>query len=734
MIMKALKTLTGRDLLLTLALRGSLLIGLLLVADWFIEFETSSFFLSISILAGIFCATSCFVFRLRTGMVALLSILFIFGMRFITRLPLYISMANHQALEISAWRDHLLMAVYVGSAALILTFLFWRFKWVLTLEALMLPIGSIVALAAHRHYRFDMIRSFDELTWRYEVSALTIYIIFGACLSILTIAYIVSAEALRFRLLAKLSEQTASARQTLNPLQRILSSSFIVLLMVAISWQVFLQHKDTLQSQLQNGVSDKAEKGLSPLNFHQSLGGTAQPSALVRLEGDYPANPFSPMLYLREAALSEFNGHEMVVSGPPYDEDVSDTNPDQHYKLDEVPEQFERTPLTQSIYLLTDHQLAFAVDFPLSINPLKLPKGMERFKKAYRAYSMAPAFALKDLENAKPGFKDWGSETWAHYLQPHTDSRYKEKALSIVGDETNQYAKIKKVIEFMNKTAIYTLRPNHDVSRDEDQTAAFLFGDMRGYCVHFAHATVYMLRALGVPARIGTGYLTDLSQSKDGHILLRMSDRHAWAEVAYDGYGWVPFDTQPEQVEIHAETPVDQNALEELMGLLEPGEEILPKDLELDPAFGKQEEHPLNITFNQTVKIAAVLLLLVLLIKCYLRYSWLLPANSRNKVIRGHRALRVYLRDLGLQRHSGETNLEFAKRISQRKALEINSTVSLLNKFKYSRPEAQPSLAASEAEASIWKDWDSFAHMPRWQRFLAFLNPRSLLVPLMRSK
>ena len=38
-------------------------------------------------------------------------------------------------------------------------------------------------------------------------------------------------------------------------------------------------------------------------------------------------------------------------------------------------------------------------------------------------------------------------------------------------------------------------------------TAAFLFGNFTGYCVHSAHASVYLWRSLGLPARIGTGYL-----------------------------------------------------------------------------------------------------------------------------------------------------------------------------------------------------------------------------------
>ena len=71
-----------------------------------------------------------------------------------------------------------------------------------------------------------------------------------------------------------------------------------------------------------------------------------------------------------------------------------------------------------------------------------------------------------------------------------------------------------------------------------DPTADFLFGDRTGYCVHFAHAAVLLWRALGIPARVGTGYRTE---EDDRHgsstILIRASDAHAWPELYLDGIG-----------------------------------------------------------------------------------------------------------------------------------------------------------------------------------------------------
>ena len=138
-----------------------------------------------------------------------------------------------------------------------------------------------------------------------------------------------------------------------------------------------------------------------------------------------------------------------------------------------------------------------------------------------------------------------------------------------------------------------------------------------------------MLRSLGIPARIATGYLTDLSQAKDGHILLRMSDRHAWAEAYITQKGWVPFDTQPEQVESHADTQVDLKLLEELMGLVGPGEELFDEDL-LDGETGVIEPNSYPLPAKRYIYITVLgTFLFLLILKLYLRFSCYLPGNQK---------------------------------------------------------------------------------------------------------
>jgi transglutaminase-like putative cysteine protease len=66
-----------------------------------------------------------------------------------------------------------------------------------------------------------------------------------------------------------------------------------------------------------------------------------------------------------------------------------------------------------------------------------------------------------------------------------------------------------------------------------------------GYCQYFAGAMTLMLRYLGIPARVAVGFAGGTYDSKQH--LWNVSDReaHAWVEVWFKGYGWLPFDPTP---------------------------------------------------------------------------------------------------------------------------------------------------------------------------------------------
>ena len=73
--------------------------------------------------------------------------------------------------------------------------------------------------------------------------------------------------------------------------------------------------------------------------------------------------------------------------------------------------------------------------------------------------------------------------------------------------------------------------------------AHFVAEGKRGYCQHFAGAMALMLRLLGIPARVAAGFTS--GKHEDGGWTVTDHNAHAWVEVWFPGYGWLPFDPTP---------------------------------------------------------------------------------------------------------------------------------------------------------------------------------------------
>ena len=73
----------------------------------------------------------------------------------------------------------------------------------------------------------------------------------------------------------------------------------------------------------------------------------------------------------------------------------------------------------------------------------------------------------------------------------------------------------------------------------------FLARGSTGTSMDFATATVMLARAAGIPARLVTGYLPGAFDPLSGTYVVRAKDRHAWAELYFGAFGWVPFDSSP---------------------------------------------------------------------------------------------------------------------------------------------------------------------------------------------
>lgn len=94
------------------------------------------------------------------------------------------------------------------------------------------------------------------------------------------------------------------------------------------------------------------------------------------------------------------------------------------------------------------------------------------------------------------------------------------------------------------QTFTYTDNPGIPDIPSASKLMYFLFENKKGYCAYYAGATLFMLRALGIPSRITVGFMTvDRSDKNKGWYWYYADQAHAWVQVYFPGYGWLDFDT-----------------------------------------------------------------------------------------------------------------------------------------------------------------------------------------------
>ena len=96
---------------------------------------------------------------------------------------------------------------------------------------------------------------------------------------------------------------------------------------------------------------------------------------------------------------------------------------------------------------------------------------------------------------------------------------------------------------YFRATTNFTYDTRVAPSRSDDAVWDFL-QSKQGYCVQFATSMAMMARTLGIPARVGVGFLPGESD-RNGSYVVTGHESHAWPELFFEGYGWVRFEPTP---------------------------------------------------------------------------------------------------------------------------------------------------------------------------------------------
>jgi protein-glutamine gamma-glutamyltransferase len=120
-------------------------------------------------------------------------------------------------------------------------------------------------------------------------------------------------------------------------------------------------------------------------------------------------------------------------------------------------------------------------------------------------------------------------------------ARVYELARELTDDRDTPYGAVRAVDRFLGSNAFaYSENP----PTREVPLRAFLLNDRIGYCQHFSGAMALLLRMVGIPARVATGFSPGTPIGANEYQVTDL-DAHSWVEVYFTGIGWVPFDPTP---------------------------------------------------------------------------------------------------------------------------------------------------------------------------------------------
>ncbi|MEO8096592.1 MAG: DUF3488 and transglutaminase-like domain-containing protein [Acidobacteriota bacterium] len=126
---------------------------------------------------------------------------------------------------------------------------------------------------------------------------------------------------------------------------------------------------------------------------------------------------------------------------------------------------------------------------------------------------------------------------------PPLDVRIPELARKWTADGVSQQEKAELLVRRFHQDFKYSL--NLLQTSVPDPLAHFLFVRKEGHCEYFASSMAVMLRTVGIPSRVATGFLGGEYNPISGWQVLRASDAHSWVEAWIPGRGWTTFDPTP---------------------------------------------------------------------------------------------------------------------------------------------------------------------------------------------
>ena len=213
------------------------------------------------------------------------------------------------------------------------------------------------------------------------------------------------------------------------------------------------------------------------------------------------------------------------------------------------PQRPGRRPLRQEFTLLVPHGATlYAAGDPHSVDRAvtvrRLPGSddlvaLEGRADNYHVLSLVPQVTARELAEALVTYPPQIEDVYLA-LPARLPERVVDLATEATAEADTPYEQA-LALEAYLRSFPYDLEVTRP-PEGRDVVDYFLFDLQRGYCDYFASAMVVMARSVGIPARLAVGYAMGSYDFQQGAYVVTEKDAHAWPELYFPDYGWIPFE------------------------------------------------------------------------------------------------------------------------------------------------------------------------------------------------
>jgi transglutaminase-like putative cysteine protease len=123
------------------------------------------------------------------------------------------------------------------------------------------------------------------------------------------------------------------------------------------------------------------------------------------------------------------------------------------------------------------------------------------------------------------------------------DATVNDQVATLIEGKRTDYDKVRAIYDFFSTKNGFKYSLQTQSGTAGSDIANFLTNKV-GFCQQYAAAMAWMVRQAGIPARVALGFTVG-NNRKDNTYTLTNKNLHAWTEVYFGGFGWVPFDATP---------------------------------------------------------------------------------------------------------------------------------------------------------------------------------------------